>query len=180
MAARFHRLLKVVAFNANGIATARQCYELREHLQELHTDVALLSEIHLKPNERFFIPNYHIYRTDRFPGRKGGNFFAVRKGIPHSHAYLPPLASVEATGVCIPIDNSEILLAVSYKSPCRTWTDEDIIELLSFRHKSILGGDLSVKHPFWNSALSNPTDEKLLGLYDAHKIEISAPQCPTY
>jgi hypothetical protein len=61
MAARFHRPLKVIAFNVNGIG--RQRYELRKQLQDLHIDVALLSETHLKPHERFFIPNYHIYRT---------------------------------------------------------------------------------------------------------------------
>jgi hypothetical protein len=51
----------------------------------------------------FFIPNYHIYWTDRFPGRKDGTAVAVGKG-------LPPLVPVEARGVCIPTDNSEILL----------------------------------------------------------------------
>jgi hypothetical protein len=61
--------------------------------------VALLSDTHLKPHERFFTPNYHIYRTDRFPGRKGGTAVAVRKGIPHNHADLPPLVSIEATGL---------------------------------------------------------------------------------
>jgi hypothetical protein len=70
MAARVHKPLKVIAFNANGIG--RQRYELSKQLQDLHIDVTLLSETHLKPHERFFIPNYHIYRTDRFPGRKGG------------------------------------------------------------------------------------------------------------
>jgi hypothetical protein len=40
-----HRPFKVTAFNA------------------IHKDVALLSETHLKPHERFFIPNYHFYRT---------------------------------------------------------------------------------------------------------------------
>jgi hypothetical protein len=99
--------------------------------------VALLSETHLKPHERFIIPNYHIYRTGRFPGRKGGTAVAVRKGIPQNHVDLPPLVSIEATGVCIPIENSEILLASVYKSPGRAWTDSDIMELLSFRRKSI-------------------------------------------
>jgi hypothetical protein len=46
---------------------------------------------------RFYIPNYHFYRIDRQPGRKGGTVVAVRKGIPHSHVDLPPLISVEAT-----------------------------------------------------------------------------------
>jgi hypothetical protein len=82
---------------------------------------------------RFFIQNYHFYRIDRFPGKKGGTAVAVRKGIPHNHVDLPPLISVEATGVCIPIGNSEVLLAAVYKPPGRAWSDADIIELLGFR-----------------------------------------------
>jgi hypothetical protein len=77
MAARFHRPLKVIAFNANDICRRR--YELSKQLQDLHIDVDLLSETLLKPHERFFIPNYHVYRTERFPGRNG---------IPHNHADL--------------------------------------------------------------------------------------------
>jgi hypothetical protein len=73
--------------------------------------VALFSERHLKPHERFFIPNFHFNRTDRYPGRKGGTAVSVRKGIPHNLVDLPPLVSVEVTGVCIPIGNSEVLLA---------------------------------------------------------------------
>jgi hypothetical protein len=62
------------------------------------------------PCFRFFIPNYHFYRIDRYPGRKGGTAVAVRNGIPHDHVELSPLVSVEATGVCIPIGDSEVLL----------------------------------------------------------------------
>jgi hypothetical protein len=103
MATRIHRPLEVEAFNANGIG--RQRYELSKYLQEQHIDVALFSETHLKIQERFFIPNYHFYQIDRFPGRKGGTDVAVRKGILHNHVGLPHLVSVEATGVCIPIGN---------------------------------------------------------------------------
>jgi hypothetical protein len=75
--ARVHGLLKIIAFNANGIWRRR--YELGKQLQYLHIDVALLSETHLKPHERFCIPNYHFNRTDRFPGRKN---------TPHNHVNL--------------------------------------------------------------------------------------------
>jgi hypothetical protein len=54
MATRDHRSLRVIAFNANGIG--RQRYELSKQLQDLHIGVALLSETHLNPHERFFIP----------------------------------------------------------------------------------------------------------------------------
>jgi hypothetical protein len=102
------------------------------------------------------------------------------KGIPHSHVDLPPLISVEATGVCIPIGNKEILLAAVCKSPEHTWSDADIVELLSLRHKCILVGDLNAKHPSWNSAVSKPSGQKLLQLFDVSEFEISAPQRPTH
>jgi exonuclease III len=138
MSNRVHGPLEALAFNANGIS--KQHSELSKQLQDLHLDIALFSETHQKPHERFYIPNYHFYRIDRHLGRKGGTAVAVRKGIPHKHVDLPPLVSVEATGICIPIDNREILLAAVYKSP-------DIAELLSLRHKCILAGDLNAKHP---------------------------------
>jgi hypothetical protein len=121
--------------------------------------VPLLSETHLEPHERFFITNYHFYRTDRLSGRKG---VAVRKGTLHNHADLPPLTSREAKGVCILIGNSEVLLAAVYKSPGHAWNDADIIELFSFRHRSLLAGDLNAKYPFSNSVVSNPSGAKLL------------------
>jgi hypothetical protein len=72
------------------------------------------------------------------------------------------------------------LLAAVYKSPGRAWSDADITELLSFRRKSILAGDRNDKHPFWNSAVSNPSGREILRLFDASQFEISAPQCPTH
>jgi hypothetical protein len=93
---------------------------------------------------------------------------------------LLPLVSANATGVCIPIANSEVLIAAAYKSPGRAWSDADIIEFLSFRCKSILAGDLNAKHLLWNSAVSNPSGEKLLHLFGVHQFEISVPQQPTH
>jgi hypothetical protein len=54
---------------------------------------------------------FQFYRTDSFPGGKGGTAVAMRKGIYHNDVDLPPLVSVEATRVCILIDSSEVLLA---------------------------------------------------------------------
>jgi hypothetical protein len=84
------------------------------------------------------------------------------QSISHNHVDLPPFVLVGITGVWTPINNSEILLAAVYKSPGRGWIDGDIIVLLSFRLKSILGGDLNVKRQFWNSADSSTSGEKLL------------------
>jgi hypothetical protein len=86
MATRVHRPLKGIAFNANGIGRPR--YELSKQLEDIHIYMALFSETHLKPHERFYIPNFQLYRTDRHPGRKGGTAVEVRKGIPHNHTII--------------------------------------------------------------------------------------------
>jgi hypothetical protein len=64
---------------------------------------------------RFYIPNYDIYQTDREDRHKGRTAIAVKKGIPHTCADLPPLPSTDVTGVCIPIGNTKIFLAAVHK-----------------------------------------------------------------
>jgi hypothetical protein len=72
-----------------------------------------------------------------------------------------------------------VLLAAVYKCPGHAWRDADITDLLSFRPKSILAGDLNAKIPFWNSTVSNHSGEKLFNLFDVNQFDISAPQFPT-
>jgi hypothetical protein len=112
MATKFHRSLKVVAFNASGISGQR-C-EFSKQSEAQRTDVSLLSETYLKPHDKFSSRNYHIYRTHSHPGLKGRTAIAVRKNIPHNHVDLPlprPPPSIEATEICIPVGNNEFLLA---------------------------------------------------------------------
>jgi hypothetical protein len=109
--------------------------------------VALLSQIHLKHQERFLIQNYHVYLTDHFLGFKGRNAVPVRKDIPLNHVDLPPLDSIEATGLFVPIGNSEVLLETIYKPPGKPWSDAYVINLLNLRNKYLLAGDLNAKNP---------------------------------
>jgi hypothetical protein len=60
MASRIHRPPKIIAFNG-------QRFELSKQLRDLHIYMAVLLETHLKPHERPFIPNYHLYGIDRHP-----------------------------------------------------------------------------------------------------------------
>jgi hypothetical protein len=70
---------------------------------------------------------------------------------------------VKATAVCIPIYISKILAAV-YIPPGPAWIDADIIEVSSRKYKPVLAGDLNVKTRIWNSAVSEPSDEKFFYL----------------
>jgi hypothetical protein len=89
---------------------------------------------------------------------------------------------MEATGHCILIGNSEVLLAAVCKSQCHTWNDTDITALISFRHKTLLAGDLNAKHTFWSSTFFNPSGVKLLNVLHTsiNEFKISAPHCPTH
>jgi hypothetical protein len=107
--------LKIISFSANGIW--KQAYQVRKQLHGLKIDEALFSDTHLKPHVRFYIPNYNIYQTEHQDGDKRGTVTAVKKDIPRACVILPLLLSVEAPGICIPIANSEMLLATVYKSP---------------------------------------------------------------
>jgi hypothetical protein len=98
----------------------------------------------------------------------------LEKAFPQHRWNYQPFVSVETTRVCLPIGNNEDWLVG------RAWSDADITELFSFRPKSILAGDLNANNPFWNSAVSNPSGEKLLRLFYVNQFEISAPQCPTH
>jgi hypothetical protein len=100
--------------------------------------VALLSEIHLEIHESFCISNYHFCRNDGLPGRKGGTAVAVKEGIPQNLEDLPLLVSVEATGVFIPIGNSEVLLVALHEYPERAWNRADVTELSSLGRKCTL------------------------------------------
>jgi hypothetical protein len=60
-----------MTFGGGAVCSVNSC--------KAYIDVSLLSETHLKPHERVFIPNYHFYWNDRFP---------KKKGIPHNHVDL--------------------------------------------------------------------------------------------
>jgi hypothetical protein len=137
--------------------------------------MALLSETHLRPHERFFIQIItFIGLTASWGGKIWGTAVSVRKDIPHNHVDLPTVVSTEARRVCILIGNSEMLLTAVCKSPGHVWSDADIIELLSLRHKSLLAGDLNAKCSFWDSLVSSVQGKKLLNLLDTNEFEISS------
>jgi hypothetical protein len=75
---------------------------------------------------------------------------------------------------------NEVLLAAVYKPPGKPWGDEDVINLLNLRNKSLLAGDLNAKNIVWNSQVSNPSDEKLLALLINNEFQIPVPQSPTH
>jgi len=118
---------------ATGIGKQRS--ELYWQLQEQYIDMALFSET-FQTAQNILYSKLHVYWTDHFLGVKDKTTAAVWKGIPHAHVDILSLVSEEATGVCIPNGNSEVLLAAVYKTPGYTWSDVNITENLVL-HKNI-------------------------------------------
>jgi hypothetical protein len=87
------------------------------------TDVTLFSETRLKPNERFFLSRI--------------------------------TTSIEPTATWEKKAELPLQLERHSQQPCRPYPPRPCFrsELLRFRRKSILAGDLIAKHPFWNSAV---------------------------
>jgi hypothetical protein len=76
-----------MAFEGSAMGSVNPC--------KCYTLIWFFSQKHISnPHERLFITNYHFYRTDRFPRRKDGTVFAVRKDNPPNHVDLPPLVSI--------------------------------------------------------------------------------------
>jgi hypothetical protein len=71
-----------------------------------------------------------------------------------------------------------MLLSDIYKSP-RIWSDTQITELLRFRNKTSLVGELNAKNRIWINKISKPSGLKLLQLFVCYDLEISSPQSST-
>jgi hypothetical protein len=94
-------------------------------------------------------------------GTKARTSVVVKEGISHTCVDLHSVLSVDETGVCIPIGNTEMFLAAVYKCQQRFRSDTDITELLGFGNKSVLAGDLNVEHPVLNTSIKSLVLEPL-------------------
>jgi hypothetical protein len=71
MVTKIHGPLKVIAFNANGIA--RQRYELSKQLQDVHIDVALFSGTHNETSQEVLYSKLPLLSNQSLPGQERRN-----------------------------------------------------------------------------------------------------------
>jgi len=81
----------------------------------------------------------------------------LSEDIPHHLVDLPPLDSIEATQINVPIGNRQVLPVAVHKPLGQPWSDAGTINLLNLGNNSLLSGDLNAKNTVWNSQVSNPT-----------------------
>lgn len=94
--------LRIINFNANGIK--RQIYELQYLLLEHSIDIALITETHLEPTDRFTLRNYDIIRSDRPYRRGGGTAIIIKRNISYAPVQIIGLTCAEITAITLLLD----------------------------------------------------------------------------
>ena len=170
--------LRILAWNANGVRA--KILELRELLCRLKIDIALISESHLKPNQRVSVPNYLQYRTDRLDGRGGGTAIFIKKNINHAEIPIPDNINIETTLIKIISASGDVYVAACYNPPQNDLVQEDFLFLSSLQGRIIAAGDFNAKHSTWNCVATNKNGRILSNISDNLGLIIKAPQTPTH
>lgn len=172
-----HKNLLLLNFNANGVKN--QTYELQQLLNKYDIDIACITETHLQPNTKFKICNYKIHRTDRLQRNGGGTAIIIKSNIPHRRAILPQFNILEATGVYINFDNTELLVTSVYHPPYLQMNEPDMTSLVSVHNNFVCCGDFNAKNTAWNSRITTPKGQFLLDHSIKHHYAIAGPLMPT-
>lgn len=175
------RRLKLMNWNANGVATRR--HELHLFAVDNDLDVLLLSETRLQPNHVFNIPGYQTYRTDRpARGRRnpgGGTAILVHRRVVHRLIQVNTNV-LESTGIAVHAGGAELCLFAAYSPPRAAVPPAELDALLGSGRTVIIGGDLNAKHASWHSRNSNTKGQRLRSYIDQRDdTVVAAPLEPT-
>lgn len=148
-------------------------------MQRNNYKIALISETHLKPNNKFTLTNFKIYRTDRTNRPGGGTAIIIDKHIKHVEILLPTLTRVEATAIKLELNGSHTTLISAYNPPGNIDT-RDIDKLLLTSNKVVIAGDLNSKHTRWGCRHTNSSGGILYRYIESNNAVLLAPTEPTH
>jgi len=169
---------RILTWNANSVVGKKA--ELQLFLQANNIDVAAVSETKLQPKNRFSIPGYKVYRLDR--NRFGGGvMLLVNSNLHHDSFPLPPMTGLDATAVCLQLQNhNKLILASAYLPPSTTLSPLDLEAIFTSQDAVILTGDLNCKHAIWNNTSTNKNGNTLFSYCLNKAITINYPNQPTH
>jgi len=104
----------------------------------------------------------------------------VSNQLHHDSFPLPPLSGLEATAICLQLQNHRQLLFVSaYLPPTAAIAPSELDAIFSLHNTIVLTGDLNCKHVSWNNAPVNRNGSTLLSYCLNKAITINYPNQPT-
>lgn len=168
--------VKIISWNSHSL---RNKYtELTELIDRLSIDVVLICESWLTCDDKFDIPGFTSYRSDRF---RGGVAIFIRSSIPHFGFTKTNFDFAESCTVSIFVDNIAVKLSSIYCSPSATRIQSKAFfqKVLSQTGSHIIAGDFNCKHNEWNNPVNDRKGSDLLNLLNDSNFRIFKPDQPT-
>lgn len=140
--------LKIIQFNCRGITSFAKQSEFKYFTDIHNPDIILLSETFLKPNHKFTVPYYQIYRTDRLDSNCGGTAILIKTNIKHKSINSPQSNSFnDTTGIKVYLNGQTIKIFSIYST--NKIIESDIKHLINQDNKVLIAGDFNAKHKDW-------------------------------
>ena len=165
-------------WNANSVFDKKAKLELFLHSNNIA--VAAVSGTKLHPKRKFIMPGFKVYRSDRNQFG-GGVMLLVNNQLRHDSFPLPPLSGLEATAICLQLQNYGQLLFISaYLPAAAAIAPSDFDAIFSLHNTLVLAEDFDCKHVSWNNASVNRNCSILLSYCLNKAITINYPNQHTY
>ena len=105
----------------------------------------------------------------------------IKDTLRHDAFPLPNMSGLEATAVCLQLQNQKRLIFVStYLPPTITIAQADLDAVFSSQCPVVLAGDFNCKHIAWNNVTVNSNGDSLLAYCLNKAISINYPDQPTH
>ena len=173
--------------NWNACSIARKTLELSDFLRSNKVEVAAITETHMQPGDKVWIPDYIPVTLERTHAQKGGVAVLIHHLTPYR--VLPSFRTdfVEAVGVEIETSIGPVAFVAAYcPKQCRIKDGtlakfkNDIGKLTRRYSKFVVAGDLNARHSLWGNTRNNKNGEVLAeDLQSGHYVIIN-PETPTF
>lgn len=172
--------LKIIQFNCCGITSRTNQTEFKYFLNIHNPDIVLLSETFLKPNHKFIVPYYKIYRTDRLEKNRGGTAILIKSNIKHKTINPPQSNSFnDTTGIKVYLNGQTITIFGIYST--NKIVELDIKNLMNQDNKVLIAGDFNAKHKDWYCNNDNQSGKAVHTFLKNHPhIKMHFPDSHTY
>lgn len=167
------RKLTIIQNNVTSLRPIDTREYIKNFLSDNNTDLVILSEIWLKPNETYKFTGYKLL-TETRPTGYGGVGFLIKNELEYKPFKLPTLNPIESIAITT-LNTQPNILFISIYIPPLPINNNDIKEPLNklfdtienFQGSVILAGDFNAHNRLWNPLHENcPRGELLEHLLD--------------
>jgi len=125
------------------------------------------------------MPGFKLFSSDR--NQFDGVMLLVNNKLRHDSFPLSPLSGLEATAICLQLQNHGQLIFVSaYLPPAAAFFPSDLDAMFSLHKTIVLAGELNCTHVSWNNASVKRNGNTLLFYFLNNAITINYPNQPTH